>query len=197
MQASHYNFEVTPTVKNGKVASWELCFVGPRTPHNKLGCGEDADVYVPMNQSNQSFKYTIKGDPGLGLVFAPNPPAGDGPIWIAFDYKPKSPFVEGEIKGLGTATKPHGGQNNLNFVDKNDTEGILQYQLNFVDRNGNKSELDPDIINGGKGRLTDAAFLIAAGVALALLALWTLQVIAARRARPANPAGADNDKRAG
>ena len=198
MQASHYNFEVTPTVRNGKVAKWDLCFVGPPSPRNELGCGEDANVYVPTNKSDQTFKYTIKGDPGLGLVFAANPPAGDGPIWIAFDHKPKSAFVDGEIKGPGGASNPPGGgQITLNFVDKNDTAGILQYQLNFVDRNGNKSALDPDIINGGKGRLTDVAFLIAAGVALALLTLWTLQVIAARRDRAPSPAGADNDKRAG
>jgi hypothetical protein len=132
-------------------------------------------------------------------MFAPNPPptANHGPIWIGFDHKPTSPFVDGEIAGLNGASKPNGGQVILNFVDKNNTAGILEYQLNFVDRNGNKSALDPDITNGGKGfwAIGDpTTLLIGAVVAVALLFVWLSRVRPSGRNNAKMDAGADSNQ---
>jgi len=73
--------------------------------------------------------------------------------------------------------------------------GDYHYQLQFT----NKGPLDPIISNGGccYSNLQSTSFLIAAGVAIALLALWTWQVVAFRRTNPAGPSGPGNDKSAG
>ena len=192
MQA-HYNFEVTPTIRNGKV-SWELCFLGPANPPNQVGCGTKANVYVPVGHASQTFKYTINDNTGLDLSFAPKPPpaGNDGPIWIQFGAKPTAAVKSDEI------SIPVGaGQKELNFIDRNDKAGVLKYQLNFIDKDGNKSALDPDITNGGKGfwAIGDpTTLMIGAAVAAALLFVWLSQVRRSGRNNAKLGPGADSNQ---
>lgn len=178
-----YKFEVTPTVQNGQV-SWELCYRNPPVPPIPL-CGDGSpgrpypDADVPKGAQDQPFQFKIMGN--SGITFAPDSTPTKfypGPIWVHEQGEPNEPGVHGQIKDRDGARKPV-----LTFVDKNSEAITLKYQLNFVDAQGKAvTALDPEIINGGKNRLSDnAAFMISAGVAVALLALWAWRVFAARR----------------
>lgn len=93
------------------------------------------------------------------------------------------------------------GKNTLVVKDANANKnggkyagGDYHYELRF----SNGTKLDPIISNGGCcNNLLSTSFLIAAGVAVALLVWWTWQVISYRRISAARPIGAGNDKSAG
>ena len=189
MQA--YRLEVTPTIQNGQVRSWQLCHMNPSQPPVPI-CGDGSparpfpDVTVPMNQADPIFQFKIMGD--SGITFAPDstPTKIGGPIWIHERGDPNGPGVHGQIEDVkGAKTKT------LVFKDENDFAIVLKYQLNFVDAQGKAvTALDPEIINGGKGLMSNMALMIAAGVAIALVALWAWQILSERRAKAANPPGA-------
>lgn len=199
--ARPYNFDVIPTVHpNGHVA-WKLCHTKSAVNYPDCGVGTAADPYpnvkVPMGETG-IFQFTISG--ATGIAFAPSPPnqgppssAHPGPIWIHEKGQPNGPVIDPQIGPPGD-----GGSNKLTFVDLNTEAVTLKYQLNFVDAQGKAvTALDPDIINGGKGLMSNVAFMIAAGVAIALLALWMWQVVSARRTNGKVQSGAGNDKSAG
>lgn len=188
-----YKLEVTPTIENNRV-SWELCYLNPPEPPMPR-CGDGSagkpfpDVVVPKGPQDQPFQFKIMGN--SGITFAPDATPTKyypGPIWVHEKGEPNGPGVHGQIKDRDGAKKPV-----LTFVDKNSEEITLKYQLNFVDAQGNAvTALDPDIINGGKGLLSNAAFLITAGVAIALLALWAFRTLADRRAAAARTGASAN-----
>lgn len=141
------NFEVTPTLKNGKV-EWEMCRI-----HNgqKLDCGKSngnyPNVTLETGKGAYTFKVSITGDQtGKGIKFAAND---------ALVIKKGEPSGPGTEKQIGT---PSGGGNKvLTFVDKNSMPNkdhpdpvVISYGLNFTDKNNIPvTSIDPDIKNGG------------------------------------------------
>lgn len=179
-----YKFEATPTVQNGQVTAWKLCYIESQVSYPDCGYGTAQDPYpnvkVPPgpNTKNQPFQFNILGDTGIAFAPASQNPGDPGPIWIHKKGDPTGPGIHPQIDTPGG-----GGSQQLTFINRNTQEVTLKYQLNFVDAQGKAvTALDPEIINGGKNRLSDnSAFMISAGVAVALLALWAWRVFAARR----------------
>lgn len=196
--ARQYRFEATPTVQNGQVVEWKLCYFKDAVTYPQCGItkGTYPNASVKMGDTGV-FQYSIMGD--SGITFAPSPPpqgppsgTDPGPIWVNEKGQPNQPGVDPQIGSLGG-----GGSKKLTFVDLNTDAATLKYQLNFVDSQGKAvAALDPEIINGGKGLFSNVAFVIAAGVAIALLALWAWKIMADRRNSAAPPAGAGADQRA-
>lgn len=141
------SFEVTPTLKNGKV-EWEMCRIDNG---QKLDCGKSngnyPNVTLDTGKGAYTFKVTITGDQtGKGIKFAAND---------ALVIKKGEPSGPGTEKQIGT---PSGGGNKvLTFVDKNSMPNkdhpdpvVISYGLNFTDQNNNAvTSIDPDIKNGG------------------------------------------------
>lgn len=165
-----------PTIENGQVTSWQLCYNKGTAP---AACGDGKSsapypkVDLPKGTTDHHISITIAD--GNGITFAQT-----NPLWIQRDLKPTSPIVSpasqidaAKIQGAGTTT--------LKFQDKNTEAMTLKYQLNFQGGNGAMS-IDPDIINGGRGMSwysNTNTLLIAGGVAIALILLvWG---ISARR----------------
>lgn len=140
------SFEVTPTLKNGKV-DWEMCRV---EGGQKKDCGKSNGTYpnvvLDAGKGAYNFKVSITGDQtGLGIKFA-----NDG-----LAIKKGEPVGPGVQKQIGA---PNGnGTKVLTFVDNNSMPNkdhpnpvVITYGLNFTDQNGNAvTAIDPDITNGG------------------------------------------------
>jgi hypothetical protein len=154
----------TPTIENGQVTGWQLCY-----KQTDCGTGKSSSPYpkVDFAKGTADHHVSITIANGNGITFAQT-----NPLWIQQDTKPTSPIVAptsqinpAKIEGAGTTT--------LKFQDKNSEAMTLKYQLNFQGGNGLMA-IDPDIQNGGRTMpwySQSAAWLIAGGVAIVLLVL--------------------------
>ena len=165
----------TPTVENGQVVSWQLCYKPPATTTataTQCGDGKSSSPYPKLDFAKGTGDHNIKIDiaNGNGITFAQT-----NPLWIQPDTKPTSPIVQptsqiSQINGAGTTS--------LSFHDKNSDAMLLKYQLNFAGGNGLMA-IDPDIQNGGKGMATYSTVEIVAAIgliALLVLVVWRLNV---------------------
>ncbi|MEO7635547.1 MAG: hypothetical protein ABIS38_07875 [Sphingomicrobium sp.] len=162
---------VQPTIANGKVTSWKLCHNKPTNADCGFGSTQSPYPVVKFDRDSGDHHITINIINGNGIKFAPT-----NPIWIQPDIKPTAAVVAPTDQIDPSKISPGGGTE-LKFHDANKGGPItLKYQLNFVDANGAAvTALDPEILNGGKGKfvLSQAAvFLIAGSVLLALAAIW-------------------------
>ena len=180
----------TPTIENGQVTSWQLCYkttapTTTATTGNDCGDGKSSSPYPKLDFAKNTGDHTIKVDiaNGNGITFAQT-----NPLWIQENTKPTSPIVSptsqinpSQITGAGTTQ--------LKFHDKNSEAMLLKYQLNFANGNGVMA-IDPDITNGGKGMWyqNSISLVIAGVVAIAVvLLLWRRRMSAER------PSGTGSD----
>lgn len=152
----------TPTFDNGQVTGWQLCY-----KQTDCGTGRSSSPYPKLDFTQGSGDHTIKISiaNGNGITFAQT-----NPLWIQPGTKPTGPIVAptsqinpSKITGAGTTE--------LKFHDKNSDAMTLKYQLNFQGAPGVMS-IDPDILNGGKGRPwyeTSAAWMVTGAVAIVLV----------------------------
>ena len=157
----------TPTVENGQVTSWQLCYKSGSTAtaaSTQCGDGKSSAPYPKVDLAKNTGDHTIKIDiaNGNGIVFAQT-----NPLWIQENTKPTSPIVSptsqinpSQITGAGTTS--------LKFHDKNSDAMLLKYQLNFSGGNGLMA-IDPDIQNGGKGMPSTQYWLVAGAILLLAL----------------------------
>src|SRR4051812_26372894 len=147
--------DATPTIQNGKLVGWTLCHKIPGKPDD-CGNGSSSSPYPTVdlgyngNKATADFHVQIaKND--LGITFAPDVPAGAGPLWIQADTKPASYVVGPPSQIEKKEISVSAGNTNLTFKDKNDGDALtLKYRLNFVGSNGAPVlSIDPDIKNGG------------------------------------------------
>ena len=178
----------TPTITNGQVVSWDLCYV--TSPKNDCGTGKTSSPYPKVNLLAGSGDHKIKIDivNGGGITFSQDP------IWIQQDIKPTSHVIAptsqinpGKITGAGTTE--------LTFHDANVGDAmLLKYRLNFANGSGLMT-IDPDITNGGKGMTWYSQYsslLIAGGVVIALaLLIWRINIT--RRGNAARQSGTGTD----
>ncbi len=101
------------------------------------------DPETPMH-----FHLRDQTDPKRGLVFSDKQGAA---MWVNRDCcPPDSPRCDDpQIPHAEMET----GLKLLKVVNRNSEECTLHYRLWFKDRDGKRESYDPDIINGGKGRL--------------------------------------------
>jgi len=166
----------TPTIENGQVTSWQLCYKSSSTAtavSTQCGDGKSSAPFPKLNFAKGTGDHTIKIDiaGGNGIVFAQT-----NPLWIQPDTKPTSPVVA-PTSQINPAQIQGGGTTTLKFHDKNSEAMILKYQLNFQGGNGMMA-IDPDINNGGRGFYNPTAILvIGAGVLIALaLLVWRMRI---------------------
>jgi len=182
----------TPTIENGQVTSWQLCYkttapTTTATTGNDCGDGKSSSPYPKLDFAKGTGDHNIKIDiaNGNGITFAQT-----NPLWIQQDTKPTSPIVSptsqinpSQITGAGTTS--------LKFHDKNSEAMLLKYQLNFAGGNGVMT-IDPDITNGGKGLPIFSAVQIVAAIGLIAL-LVLVWVGMRRRANVARSSGTGSD----
>jgi hypothetical protein len=72
-----------------------------------------------------------------------------GAIWVKRDACPTSKCGDSEIPEDKIQRAP----NLLKVFNENSEECTLHYRLRFKDKNGQLESYDPDITNGGKGRI--------------------------------------------
>lgn len=163
----------TPTITNGQVISWDLCYV--TSSKNDCGTGKTSSPYPKVDLPANSGDHTIKIDivNGGGITFSQDP------IWIQQDVKPTS-HVIAPTSQINPAKITGAGTTELKFHDANVGDAmLLKYRLNFANGNG-VMVIDPDIQNGGKSMSwssQSATWLIAGGVAIALvLLIWRVGI---------------------
>lgn len=175
--------QLIPARDAGGAIQWTMVY---KDHVGKSGTFPDIDL---GNDANVKFTYTIVDAYNLGIVFDGTPVPNSNPqvpnaLWI----KPGS----GAQKEAGVHTdqidnvtlKKQNSQ--LTFVDNNDNNEVLTYQLNFVNRLNPAEKvtvLDPEIRNGGGGGFDFIGRddTVAVVLAIAVLALVALLWVGRRR----------------